>query len=158
MLKPVAIFVGSFDPFTLGHLDLLERIAHLGFQPVVGVGVNPKKNYLLNVSQRVSLIQQSLPKDMQIVVEAFEGLATEFASKHRARCFVRGVRNSTDLTSELNMAWANEDLDPAFETVFLPACRMHLHCSSSLVREIYYSGGDLSKFVPQPVIKFLQQR
>ncbi|MDD9951656.1 MAG: pantetheine-phosphate adenylyltransferase [Zetaproteobacteria bacterium] len=155
MAQIKAAFVGSFDPFTRGHLDIVQRVQTLGFDLVVGVGCNPDKPGWIPVADRVQLIQQALCPTYSICVESFAGLAIDFARRHQAKCFIRGVRNATDLELEMNMAWANYDLAPEVDTLVLPPRLQRLHYSSSLVRQIYHAGGDVSSLVPENIYDYL---
>ena len=144
-----AFFAGSFDPPTLGHVDLARRALALVDHLVVGVGRNADKRPWLPLEQRLELLREVLPDGVEVV--PFDGLAVTAAREAGAGVLVRGVRNPEDASSELTMARANPLLDAGVETLVLLASTETVHISSRLVREVHRSGGDVSLFVPAPV-------
>lgn len=145
-------FAGSFDPPTLGHLDLVRRAGALVDVLVVGVGYNADKRGWVPVEQRVALLRELLP---QHEVLAFDGLAVSAAKASGAQVLLRGLRGPEDLPGELHMARANAQLDPELDTVFLAASPEVAHVSSRLVREVHRSGGPIERFVPELVARYL---
>src|SRR5688572_8297234 len=154
--KRIAVYPGSFDPITRGHLDLIRRGARLFDRLVVAVLVNPEKKPLLSEEERVELIARETRGEPRVEVRAFRGLVADLAVEVGARWLLRGVRAAADLEFELPMAHSNHLLgDPGVETVFLPARPELAFISSRLVREIARSGGDLRPFVTPAVAKQL---
>jgi pantetheine-phosphate adenylyltransferase len=147
----LAVYAGSFDPPTLGHLDLIERASALFSDVIVGIGRHPSRSPLFSVDERirlVSLVSSHLPN---VTVDAFHGLLIDFCKKKQARVIVRGLRAATDFEYELQIAHANADLDPDVDTVFLPTRTKNGFISASLVREIASYGGDVSRYAPSLV-------
>ena len=148
----VAVYPGSFDPITNGHLDIVERAAAVFDTVVVAVLANPKKAPLLSVDERIDVIRQALdeadaPAD-GIEVAAFDGLTVDFAKQHDASAIVRGLRAISDFESEMQLAHNNRVLAPAIDTVFFMTSAANSYVSSSLVKEIASFGGDVSRMVP----------
>ncbi len=146
-----AIFPGSFDPLTNGHLDLIKRARRLCDRLIVAVLVNPDKSGLLPTQQRLDVIQRALGNREGVEVKAFSGLLVDFAKSEQADFVIRGVRGVQDLENEMPMAWTNEKLLPGLETVVLLTRPELAGVSSSLVRQIAHFGGDVSAFVPPAV-------
>lgn len=151
-----AFFPGSFDPPTLGHLDVMRRALALADRLVVGVGVNLDKQAWLAVETRVGLLRELAPPGVEVAT--FDGLAVDAARSVGATLLVRGVRDPADVAAELQMARANRLLDPGLETVLLTASPETAHVSSRLVREVHRSGGDVGIFVPPVVAAALPAR
>lgn len=157
-MSRLALFPGTFDHVTLGHLDLLRRALRLFDHVEVTVGVNLAKRTLLPDAERVALIEACVadwPEAERVSVAAFEGLLVEHARRRGAVALVRGLRQVADFDYEMRMAVANRRLHPEVETVFLAPAAEHAFTSSTLVREIYRFGGDISSFVPPPVLERL---
>ena len=158
----LALYPGTFDPITLGHLDVLRRALRLFDRVEVTVAVNASKTTLLTDAERVELVRASVadwdgPLRERVEVQAFEGLLVEHARARRAAALVRGIRQVSDFEYEFRMALANRRLFPELETVFLMPSEDHAFVAASLVREIHRWGGDLSSFVPEPVIEKLNE-
>lgn len=145
-----AIYAGSFDPLTLGHLDIIRRAAKLVSELVIAVMVNPDKPGFFPHTQRIRLIEMACAQTgiYNVRVISDQGLLTDLAQAQGCRLLIRGLRNSQDLESESAMAQANALLLPGLETVFLAASSQHSSISSSLIRQIAALGGDVSHFVP----------
>jgi pantetheine-phosphate adenylyltransferase len=156
----VAVYTGSFDPITLGHLNVIERAARLVDTLIVGIGVNTEKAALFSPEDRVALVTQATADVRNVEVRAFAGLAVEFVRQCGARVMVRGVRPLTDLAGEFTMMMANKHLDPGIETVFLMADEEFAHVSSSLLKQIAPLADDdmLARFVPQSIIPALRAK
>ncbi len=150
-----AVFTGTFDPLTLGHLDVIERGARLFDHLVVGIGVNPNKAMLFDIDERVDLARKVVAPYANVSVEPFADLAVNFVRRIGARIILRGVRTLSDMEYEFSMTLTNQRLDPTIETVFLMADGEHSHISSTLIKQIASLGGEgsLSKFVPEGVIE-----
>jgi pantetheine-phosphate adenylyltransferase len=147
----VAVYTGTFDPVHLGHLDIIERGSRLFDRLIVGVGINPDKATLFSIEERVKLLREVVTPHRNVEVQPFTGLAVRFVRDAGARIMVRGLRTLSDMEYEFTMSLMNLHLDPAIETVFLMAKEEFSHVSSSLLRQIAALGGDLSKFLPDPV-------
>jgi len=156
----VAVYTGSFDPITLGHLNVIQRSARLVDRLIVGIGINTEKTSLFSPEERVSLVTQATAHIPNVEVKAFDGLAVEFVRKCDARVMIRGVRPLTDLAGEFTMMMANRHLDPGIETVFLMADEEFVHVSSSLIKQITHLANDemLSRFVPREIIPALRAK
>jgi pantetheine-phosphate adenylyltransferase len=154
----VAVYAGSFDPPTYGHLDLIERAVALFPRVIVAVGRHPTRQPLFSVSERLALLTEVCSKFPTVEVAQFEGLLIDFARKAKARVLVRGLRAATDFEYELRVAHANADLAPELDTVFLPTRTRHGFISASLVREIASHGGDVSRYAPSAVVAALQTK
>jgi pantetheine-phosphate adenylyltransferase len=154
----LAVYAGSFDPVTLGHLDLIERSAALFSDLIVAIGVHPTRNPLFSAKERVDLISDVVKHLPNVEVDSFDGLLIEYCRKRGARCIVRGLRAATDFEYELQIAHANADLCPEIDTIFLPTRTKHGFVSASLVREIASHGGDVTRYAPEPVCKALKAK
>jgi pantetheine-phosphate adenylyltransferase len=157
MNAPTALFPGTFDPVTLGHLDLVERAAGLFGRVVVSVS-QEGRDTRFGGPERVALFREALGERERIVVEPFRGLIVDQARRHGARVLVRGVRHGRDLDREMQMAWANRHLLEGLETVFLTPSAGLAVVSASLVREVAALGGDVAAWVPPCVVRALAQR
>lgn len=155
MIHGLALYPGSFDPFTLGHLDIVERASHLFQEVEVTVAENAAKKGFLPVNTRCDLIRESTSHLNNVVVRSFSGLLASYAEDRKAVALVRGLRQVSDFEYEFRMAFANRRLAPGIETVFLMTTEEHALISSSVVREIHHWGGDISSFVPEPVRRAL---
>ncbi len=149
----VAVYPGSFDPVTHGHLDIVRRAAGVFDRLIIAVLANPRKTPLLGVEERITVIRRSLDEtavdaDRRIAVEAFDGLTVEFCRARGARFIVRGLRAISDFESELQLAHNNRKLAPEVDTVFFMTALEHSYVSSSLVKEIALFGGDVSGMIP----------
>jgi pantetheine-phosphate adenylyltransferase len=155
-----AVYTGSFDPISLGHLNVIERSARLVDELIVGVGQNIEKQPLFNTDERVDLIQQATAHIANVTVKPFDGLAVRFVRDCGAHVIVRGVRTLGDIEAEFTMTLANRKLDPDVETVFLMADDQYSHVSSSLIKQIAPLAGDaeLARFVPTAVIPQLRAK
>ncbi len=155
-----AVYTGSFDPISLGHLNVIERSARLVDELIVGVGQNIDKQALFSADERVKLIRQAAAHVPNIVVTTFDGLAVRFVRESGARVIVRGVRSLGDIEAEFTMTLANRKLDPDVETVFLMADDEYSHVSSSLIKQIAPLADDeeISRFVPRVIIPQLRAK
>jgi len=153
----VAVITGTFDPPTLGHLDVIRRAATLFPKLVVGVGNNPEKRPMLSLDERAELVRACVTELSNVQVRTFAGLTVEFLRQVKAKTVVRGVRSAADFDYELAMAETNRRLLPGLETVLLPAADRYRHVSSALVRQIapHVDAATLQQFVPEPVARFL---
>jgi pantetheine-phosphate adenylyltransferase len=147
----LALYPGTFDPFTLGHLDILERALGLFDLVEVTVAVNAEKKSLFDVDERCELIRKCTEHLDRVEVAAHEGLIVERALGRGAVALVRGLRQVSDFDYEMRMAVANRELHKGLQTVFLPASGTHAYISATIVRDIHRWNGDVSPFVPGPV-------
>jgi pantetheine-phosphate adenylyltransferase len=152
------LFPGSFDPPTLGHLDLVVRAAKLFERVTVGLSVNTNKKVLLGLEERFDLLQACTAALPNVAVARLDGLVVEACRKLGADAILRGLRSGSDFDYEAQMARTNRTLAPGLDTVFLASSPALAHLSSTLVREIAALGGDCSEFVPQPVAAALARR
>ena len=153
-----AVYAGSFDPLTLGHLDIIRRGAALFDQLTVGIGINPEKQPLFSPEERESTIRNVLAPLKNVEVKCFEGLTVNFVRACNSAVMLRGVRTLTDIETEFTMTLANRALDPAIETVFLMASEKYSHISSSLIKQIASLGKgntatQLKSFLPPEIIE-----
>ena len=155
-----AVYTGSFDPITLGHIDVIGRASRIFDTIVVGVGINPDKHPLFSLEERVDLVQSSVAGFGNVRVELFSGLSVAFVREQGAHVLLRGVRSLTDIEAEFTMTLANRKLDPTVETVFLMADAAYSHISSSLLKQIAPLADDeaLLRFVPRPVVAALRAK
>jgi pantetheine-phosphate adenylyltransferase len=157
MSKPnrLAIFPGTFDPITNGHIDVIKRGAKLFDQLVIGVGVNPEKTPMLDAETRVEIIRQATADIDGVRIETFSGLTVDFAASVSAIAILRGIRDSADLHYEYGAALTNRVV-AGIETVFVIPSTEHAFTSSSLIKQIVSMGGDVSAMVPPAVLPYLK--
>jgi pantetheine-phosphate adenylyltransferase len=154
----LAVFPGTFDPLTNGHLDLIDRSLAIFDRVVAAVLVNPGKHPMFSLEDRVSMIRAATANRSRLEVEAFTGLLADYVRSRGATAVVRGVRSGSEFTAESQMARMNRHLNPACETVFLAASGACAHISSSLVREILALGGSIDGLVPPAVADVASRR
>lgn len=147
----VAIYLGSFDPVTFGHLDVIERASKLFDKLIVGVGKNATKNFCFSAEERFQMVQEECARFQNVEVKRLDGLAVNFAKAEGAKVIVRGLRTEADYVYEMQMAMINKTLAEELDTVFIPTRQSFSHISSSLVKEVASYGGDVSDFVPAPI-------
>jgi pantetheine-phosphate adenylyltransferase len=158
MSARIAVYAGSFDPATLGHLDLIERASVLFENVIVAVGVHPTKHPLFRSEERLALLREITSHLPNVSVDSFDGLLIDYCLREGAGVIVRGLRVTTDFEYELQIAHANADLGPQVDTVFLPTRTRHGFVSASLVREIASHGGDVSRYAPPSVAEALRKK
>ncbi len=160
----IALYPGSFDPVTNGHMDILRQALALADKVVVAIGIHPGKSPLFSFDERVDLIHASARAEFsaqdasRIDVIAFDDLVIDTARTQKAAFLVRGLRDGTDLDYEMQMAGMNGTLEPTIRTIFLPASPGVRHITATLVRQIAKMGGEISAFVPEPVADPLKHR
>jgi|TARA_B100000676_G_C17951715_1_gene772409 pantetheine-phosphate adenylyltransferase len=159
-MSQIAVYTGSFDPITLGHLNVIERSCKMFDTLVVGIGINVDKKSLFTPEERKELVSRVTSQWDNVQVETFDGLAVDFVKQQHSRIMVRGVRPLTDIAGEFTMMMANRQLAPAIETVFLMADEEFAHVSSSLIKQIAQFSDDemLARFVPQEIIADLRSK
>ena len=155
-----AVYTGSFDPITLGHLNIVERASRLFRRLIIAVGTHADKRALFSPDERVQLIQKVTRRFANVEVVKFDGLSVDFVRECGSRVMVRGVRPLTDIAAEFTMMMANKHLDPDIETVFLMADEEYAHVSSSLIKQITLLASDekLACFFPRVIIPELRER
>lgn len=155
-----AVYTGSFDPITLGHLNVIERGSRLVDELIVGIGRNSSKTGFFTSDERIKLVERVTTHLSNVRVESFEGLAVNFVSSVDAQVMLRGIRPLTDIAGEITMMMANRQLDASLETVFLMADGDFAHVSSSLIKQILPLSTDeqLAKFVPEQIIADLRDK
>ncbi|MDQ6974593.1 MAG: pantetheine-phosphate adenylyltransferase [Mariprofundaceae bacterium] len=152
----IAIYAGTFDPITLGHMDVVRRGLKIFDQLVIGVAENPKKCPLFDLNTRLAMVNESLCDEQNIKTVAFKGLLVDLAHQHGATALLRGLRAASDFEYEFQMASMNRHLDHEIESVFVMAREDYTFVSSSFIREISGMGGDVSSLLPEPVLQRLK--
>ena len=162
-MQKIAVFAGSFDPFTLGHLDIVRRASALFDELWVLLAVNASKKYLLDETVRVDMVRKAVAQFPNVKVDVYDGLTVDFMKRVGAKFLVRGIRGAADVEYEQTVAWNNKILYPECETLFLSSAPEHLMVSSTVVRELLKAGlaksedgrAKLAKYVPDTVIPLL---
>jgi pantetheine-phosphate adenylyltransferase len=156
----VAVYTGSFDPITLGHMNVIERGRRLVDHLIIGIGTNVEKEELFSPQERLQLVQRVTEQWDNVEVRVFQGLAVQFVRECDARVMIRGVRPLTDIAAEFTMMMANRQLDEDVETVFLMADEEFAHISSTLIKQIAVMSSDkmLSRFIPEEIIPEVRQK
>jgi pantetheine-phosphate adenylyltransferase len=154
----IAIYPGSFDPITHGHVDILRRSLGLFDRVIVAVAENVRKQVLFSLAERQAMIRDSIGTEPRVEVDAFEGLLVDYARKRGARAVIRGLRAIADFEYEFQFAHMNRHLAPDVETVFLMTSEDSFYVSSSLVKEVAAMGGDITKVAPPSVVEALRQK
>jgi pantetheine-phosphate adenylyltransferase len=154
----LAIFPGSFDPLTNGHVDIILRSAHLFERIIVAVLVNEDKKPLFTADERVAIIREVFKEYKNVEVDTFDGLLVEYARRRRASALVRGLRAVSDFEYEFQMALMNRHLEPTLETVFMMPAEQYTYLSSRLIKEVFTLGGDVRGLVPSAVEQWLRKK
>ncbi len=157
-MASVAIYPGSFDPLTNGHLSIINRGLAIFDQLIVAIANNPNKRPLFSVEERRSLIRGAVGPEPRVEIDSFDGLLVEYAKRRSCRVILRGLRAVSDFESEFQLANMNRTLLPDFETVFMMTGEDYFYISSQLVREVAQFGGDVSGLVPQNVLEAFQRK
>jgi pantetheine-phosphate adenylyltransferase len=156
--KVTAIYPGSFDPPTNGHLDLIERGSHIFDELIVAILRNPDKSPLFSVPERRTMLEEMTSKFRNVRVDTFDGLTVDYAARVKASAVLRGIRALSDYEYELQMALMNRKLRPELETVFMMPAEKYSYLSSRLVREVARLGGDIGGLVPELVARRLSEK
>ena len=156
----IAVYPGSFDPITLGHLNVIERASLLFDRLIVGVGIRIEKHSMFAADERVELIREATSHLRNVEIHTFHGLAVDFVREEGARVMVRGVRPITDIAAELTMMMANRRLAPEVETLFMIADGELAHVSSSLIKQIagLTTAEELARFLPPNVVRAVREK
>ena len=156
-MKRIAVYAGSFDPITFGHLDVAKRGARLFDRVILAVGENPNKQYLLPYEQRMHIVEEATSQVGNIEVQKFSGLLVDYCRSIGACAILRGLRAVTDFEFEFQIGLANMDMAPDIETVFLLTEPSNIFISSSLVKEIASNGGNVQRYIPTPALQALNE-
>ena len=154
----LGVYPGSFDPFTLGHKDIVERAAKFCDKLFIAVSENINKKHLFSLDERVDMIREVFAGNSNIVVESFSGLLVDYMQSRNAQYIIRGLRAVSDFEYEFQMAFANRNINNSVETIFMVPGSNYLFLSSTIVRDIAYNKGDVSNLVPEPVYKKLMEK
>lgn len=150
-MSNIAVFPGSFSPFTLGHQSIVNRSLPLFDKVVIAIGINAKKNQYFSIEEREEWINLIYQNNEQVEVQKYEGLTVDYCEKIGAKYIIRGIRDSHDFKYEKNIAQTNNDLNTNIETIFIITSPKLSHISSTLVRDIIKNGGDVTKFLPKEI-------
>ncbi len=156
-MKRIAIYPGSFDPITNGHIDLIKRASKLFDTIIIGITQNSKKPVFLTINERIASAKMALTGVDTVKVVEFDTLLVDFAKAQNSQIILRGLRAVSDFEYEFQLSGMNKHLNPDIETIFMTPAEQYANISSSLVREIHTFGGDISAFVPDSVIALLKQ-
>jgi pantetheine-phosphate adenylyltransferase len=157
-MKNIAVYPGTFDPITFGHIDLVERAARMFDQVIVAVAANKNKKPCFNLAERIDFAAQVLQTCPNVKVMGFEMLLIDFMRQQNAKIILRGIRAVSDFDYEFQLAGMNRHLAADIESLFLMPAENYTYISSSFVREIAFLGGDVSQFVPEIVVKAFKQK
>ena len=157
-MSKIAVYAGTFDPITNGHVDIIERGLAIFDHLIIAIALNPKKAPLFNIDERIEMIEESLGRHPKVTVETFSGLIVEEAERRKARVLLRGLRAVSDFEYEFQMALMNRKLNSKIETVFMMTGEAYSYLSSSVVREIASLGGSVEGLVPKIVSARLKEK
>jgi pantetheine-phosphate adenylyltransferase len=158
MKSGIAIYPGSFDPVTLGHMDIIHRASQIFDSLIVAVAFNEAKAPLFDMDERITMIREAVGKTSNVIVKSLEGLLVDFARKEETFVVIRGLRAVSDFEFEFQMALMNRRLEPKLETIFLTPQEEYTFLSSRIVKEVARLGGDVSPFVPPHVVQRLKEK
>ncbi|MDG2042734.1 MAG: pantetheine-phosphate adenylyltransferase [Bacteroidia bacterium] len=155
-MSKVALFPGTFDPFTLGHLDIVNRGLNMFDEVVVAIGMNTGKKHMFSLEQREQWIKEIFDNEPRVRVASYEGLTAKYAEQIGAHFILRGLRTNQDFTYEKQIAYVNEDMSPTINSVFLMSHQTNATVSSTIVRDLIQFGGDYEKYLPTSVCKAIR--
>ena len=157
-MTKIAVYPGSFDPITNGHLDIVYRALQFADELIIAILVNPEKKPLFTVKERINLIRSVIKENHRIKIDQFDGLLVDYARKRNARMILRGLRAVSDFDYEYQMALMNRRLEPQIETIFLVPAEQYTYLSSRLVKEIAHLGGSITGLVPKKVEEKIREK
>lgn len=157
-MKNIAVYAGTFDPITYGHVDLIERATTIFDAVIVAIAASHAKKTLFTLDERVQMTTDVLKNHAEVKVQGFDGLLLAFVKQHNANVILRGLRTVTDFDYEFQLASMNRQLNPKIESIFLVPSEKYMSVSSSLIREIAFLEGDVSAFVPPIVVQALKNK
>ena len=157
-MKHIAVYPGTFDPVTNGHIDLVERSRRIFDEVIVAIAENPKKTPLFSLPERIDMFKTVIAPNDHVVIEGFDGLLVEYIRKKNAVAIIRGLRAVSDFEYEMQMALMNRRLDNEIETVFMMPSETYSFITSTIVKEAASYGGDISSLVPQFVVEKLRKK
>lgn len=157
-MSKIAIYAGTFDPITNGHVDIISRAAHVFDRVIVGIAESARKAPCIPIEDRIQMCKSLFSNDTKIHVDVVDQLTLDFARKHKANFLIRGVRSVTDYDYEMQMAAMNRKMSPEIDTIFFPASTETAFISSTMVREIIFLNRDIAAFVPAIVAEYFQRK
>ena len=157
-MTKIAVYPGTFDPVTYGHLDVIRRVSSLFDKVFVAVAIGTHKNVLFSVDERIGMLKEVVTEFDNVTVESFNGLVVDYAKEKSANVVVRGLRMISDFEYEFQMALTNRKLSPEIETVFMMPNESYSYLSSKLIKEVAFMNADVSEFVPENVEKKLKEK
>ena len=155
-MSKIALFPGTFDPFTLGHLDIVNRGLTMFDEVVVAIGVNTGKKHMFSLEQREQWVNELFENEPRVSVASYEGLTAKFAEQIGAQFILRGLRTTQNYTNEKQIAYVNEDMSPSINSVFLMSHQSNATVSSTIVRDLIQFGGNYEKYLPASICKAIQ--
>ncbi|MDG1045531.1 MAG: pantetheine-phosphate adenylyltransferase [Bacteroidia bacterium] len=156
-MSKIALFPGTFDPFTLGHLDIVNRGLNMFDEVVIAIGVNTGKKHMFSLEQREQWIKEIFENEPRVRVASYEGLTAKYAEQTGAQFILRGLRTNQDFTYEKQIAYVNEDMSPTINSVFLMSHQTNATVSSTIVRDLIQFGGDYEKYLPTSICKAIKR-
>lgn len=157
-MKSLAIYPGSFDPVTNGHIDIIEKSLSIFKKVIIAVITNPSKNALFTISERENMLKDIFNNNKNIEIMSFDGLLVDFAEEIGADTVIRGLRAVSDFEYEFQMALMNQHLAPEITSIYLMPSPKFSYISSSIIKEVFSMGGDIRELVPEEVIKYLKEK
>ncbi len=156
-MEKVGVYPGSFDPITMGHVDIIERALKIFDKVIIAVGENQEKNYLFSVEERKEMVKEAT-KHLKVEVDHFSGLLVDFVKEKKSQALIRGLRAVSDFDFEFQAALMNRKLDSSIETVFIMTRGKYCYLSSSVVKEVASLGGGLQDLVPDSVLRRIKEK
>jgi len=158
MNNNTAVFPGSFDPLTKGHVNMINRALQLFDTIIIAIGVNESKKYMFNITDRIHMIESVFKGNQKVVIKKYSGLTIQFCKDNNTNTIIRGIRNNADFEYEKNIALANYELAPEIETLLLVAGKEYQFISSTIVKDIINNQGPLDNFLPIKIINYINEK
>tara|TARA_B100001142_G_scaffold319875_1_gene363974 strand:- start:10390 stop:10896 length:507 start_codon:yes stop_codon:yes gene_type:complete len=155
MKNNFAIFPGSFDPITNGHVDIVHRALKIFDNIIIAIGANKKKEYMFSIQDRIKMINTVFKDNSRVIIKSYDGLTVQFCEKNNTRIIIRGIRNHLDLEYEKNIALANNTMNENIETIYFDSSKEYQFLSSSIVKDVIRHKGSLEKFLPNNIINYI---